>query len=139
MNFRYLPHTADAKIQAWGKTLEEAFSNAALGMFNLLIDPEEVKPAVEKQVRVAAKRKESLLYDFLGELLFFLDADKFILHSIEDMHIHKVKNGFLLSCVAKGDVHTHYEVRGNIKSITYSEMVIEEGKDKVLVQFVPDL
>ena len=29
--FRYLSHTADAKFQAFGASLEEAFSNAALG------------------------------------------------------------------------------------------------------------
>ena len=49
MNFEYLDHTADVQLHAWGATLEEAFQNCALAMFNY----------EEKQ-----KRESQILADF---------------------------------------------------------------------------
>ena len=34
--FKYLEHTADAKFQAFGRTLEEAFANAVLATASLI-------------------------------------------------------------------------------------------------------
>ena len=36
MKFKFLPHTADLKFQAWGKTLDEAFGNSANALFKAL-------------------------------------------------------------------------------------------------------
>jgi len=36
--YRILPHTADAKFQAFGASLEEAFANAALATASLMWD-----------------------------------------------------------------------------------------------------
>ena len=47
--YEYLEHTADVKFLAYGKTLEEVFENAALAMFNVMID-------TEKDFRRAGKR-----------------------------------------------------------------------------------
>ena len=44
MKFKYLEHTADCKFQAFGKTLEEAFTNSALAMSNVMHPPEKIKP-----------------------------------------------------------------------------------------------
>ena len=38
MKFKYLSHTSEAKFQAFGKSIEEAFSNVALALFNMLTD-----------------------------------------------------------------------------------------------------
>jgi len=48
--YRFLEHTADAKFQAFGKTLEEAFSNAALATASLMWDWEEIEQNVEHRV-----------------------------------------------------------------------------------------
>ena len=34
--YEFLPHTADVKFLAYGKTLEEAFQNAALATFQVM-------------------------------------------------------------------------------------------------------
>ena len=51
--FKYLQHTADAKFQAFGKTLEEAFCNAALAMVSLMWDPEKIEALFEIKLCVS--------------------------------------------------------------------------------------
>ena len=43
VKFKFLEHTADAKFQAYGKNMEEAFSNAALAMFSIITDTKKIK------------------------------------------------------------------------------------------------
>jgi SHS2 domain-containing protein len=53
--FEFLEHTADVYIAAYGKSLEEAFENAALAMFEVMTDTEKVSPDMENSVEVEAE------------------------------------------------------------------------------------
>ncbi|MFH1505630.1 MAG: archease [archaeon] len=139
MKYKYLDHTADAKFQAFGKNLEEAFENAALAAFNIIVKTEDVKPEVVQAIKVSAKKKESLLYDFLEELFFLLDTEGFVLNKIEGLKIEERDDAFHLHAKAWGDSYKNYEVSGNLKSVTYNDMFIKEEKGKVTVQVVIDL
>ena len=46
--YEYLEHTADIKFLAYGETVEEVFENAALAMFNVIIDTEKVSGETER-------------------------------------------------------------------------------------------
>ncbi|MBN2458777.1 archease [Candidatus Woesearchaeota archaeon] len=138
MKYKYLKHTADLKVRAFGKTLEEAFANAAIGGFDFLTPTSNIKKRIEKNISVSAKRVESLLYDFIEELLFLLDTEGFMISEFKDMRIKEDKEegdgdgdkSFSLQCIALGDHYKNYEVKGDIKAITYSEMSIRKEKDK---------
>ncbi|MBN2422729.1 archease [Candidatus Woesearchaeota archaeon] len=137
--FRYLPHTADAKFRAFGSSLEEAFVNSALAMFNIICNTDSVKPEMKKIIRISAKKKESLLYDFLEELLFLLDTEGFLLNKTEKLKITEKDNEFSLGCTVYGDNYKKYKVKGNIKSITYNDMFIKEDNNEFMIQAVVDL
>ncbi|MBW3000528.1 archease [Candidatus Woesearchaeota archaeon] len=155
MRYEYLNHTADLKIRAYGKTLEEAFANVAIAGFGFLTDTKKIKKKIEKKISISTNRLESLLYDFLEQLLFMLDTDGFITAEIKDMKITEEKTSeysskmnitedkknkkFSLQCFALGDNYQNYEVKGNIKSVTYSEMKIEKTKDGLIVEVVLDI
>ena len=47
MKFKYLPHTADIKFQAFGKTLDQAFENAALATFQAMYE-NKIKEKIKK-------------------------------------------------------------------------------------------
>ncbi len=40
--FEYLEHTADVYIRAYGKTMEEAYANSALAMFEVMTDTDKI-------------------------------------------------------------------------------------------------
>ena len=50
--FRFLDHTSDAKFQAYGRTLEEAFANAAHGLFSIIADLRTVKEIESRRLEL---------------------------------------------------------------------------------------
>jgi SHS2 domain-containing protein len=50
--FKFFEHTADVEFEAYGKTLEEAFENAALAMFSVMTDTIKVKPKTKKEFEI---------------------------------------------------------------------------------------
>src|SRR3989338_8856201 len=85
--YEFLPHTADTRIRAYGKTLEEAFINCALATTDTITDHKKIKAAVEKKIKVKSENKESLLYDFLEQFLILLDSEGFLLNSVKKLEI----------------------------------------------------
>ncbi|MBN1793202.1 archease [Candidatus Woesearchaeota archaeon] len=123
----YVDHTADLKVKAWGNTLEKAFENAALGGMDFITDTSKVERKLKKKITISSKRPESLLYDFLEELLFLIDTEGFIFAEAKEMRIAKNQDGdYEVWCTALGDSYKGYERKGDIKAVTYSDMEISE-------------
>lgn len=137
--YTFLPHTADVKFLAYGKTLDEAFSHAALATFATMTDITKVKAKKKKKVSVKAKSKETLLYDFIQELLFFVDTEGFLLAQVESLRITETTKGLSLLAVVLGDSGDQYEIITQIKSSTYNDMFIKEEKTCVTIQMVLDI
>ena len=77
--FEILDHTADVGLVAWGETKEEVFANAALGMFSLICNVEEVNGGFATQVEVEGSDYEDLLVTWLNELLYLFEAEEVLL------------------------------------------------------------
>jgi len=133
MQFEFLPHTADAKFRAYGKTLEEKFANAALAMFSIIVNTKEIEPKMKKQIKIEAADEKSLLYNWLEELLFLVDTEEFMLNNIEKIKIEK-REKFILEATVVGDKYKEkYEILGGIKAATYNEMEITDKYVQVVV------
>ncbi|MDP2939700.1 MAG: archease [Candidatus Omnitrophota bacterium] len=140
MKYKFLKHTADAKFQAFGKDLEESFSNAAIAMFEIIIKTKNIEKNITKKIEVKAENKENLLYKWLEELLFLLDTEFFVLNSIKNMKIKKEGKKYILKSEITGDTYKEkYERHGAVKAVTYEEMFIKELKGKVTVQVILDI
>ncbi|MCM2324843.1 MAG: archease [Candidatus Woesearchaeota archaeon] len=134
--FRYHNHTADVLIEAEGKYIEEAFSEAAIGMFNLLTDITKITAEKPISINVKAETLEKLLFDFLDELIFLMDTEQMIFSKFEDM---KITEDFTLECTAIGDTASKYETHGDIKAPTYNQMSIEKTTESYRIRFVVDI
>ena len=64
--YEYLEHTADAKFRAYGTTLEEAFQNAAVAMFNVMIDTGIISDEVSEKIELTSADLDGLVVDWLG-------------------------------------------------------------------------
>ncbi len=76
--FEVIEHTADVGIIAYGRSLEELFANAAIGMMSFLIDLASVRLVQQRTVTADADDREGLLIAWLNELLVLLNADGFV-------------------------------------------------------------
>ena len=72
--FEILEHTADIGFRAWGRTREEMFENAALALESVAVDVEEVEPRTPYPIAATGEDEESLLVNWLSEVLFYLDG-----------------------------------------------------------------
>lgn len=88
--YEYLEHTADAKFRAYGSTLEEVFENAALAMFNVMIDTEKVSVKTAKEICLSSPDLESLLVDWLSELLYTFEVDEVVFRKFHVEGIRKL-------------------------------------------------
>ena len=136
MKFKFLEHTADIKFQAFGDTIEEVFENSALAMFNTMHDG-KIKSKKSFKIKVKGKDFESLLYNFLEELLFLFDSKCFFLAKVEKIEIDGKK--FKLEAKVFGDDAKNYEIHLDIKAITYNEMFVQKVKNKWVAQVVLDV
>jgi len=135
-----LPHTADGKFRAWGRTLEEAFANAALATASLMWDWEKVEPKLSQAVRLEGRDREQLLVKFLGEIIFLFETRKFLLASVDGLEIRDVPDGFFLEAEFRGDtLSDRRDIHGDVKAVTYSEMKIDEERGGVVLQVVVDM
>ena len=136
MKYKYLDHTADAKFIAFGRDIDEVFVNSALAMFNILGKTSDVKVTKKVKLNLKAKNYERLLYNFLEELLFLLETENLFLQGVKDLKIGK---DFVLSCVAEGDDLKNYDLEGDIKAVTQSEMEIKKANKGYQATVVLDI
>ena len=136
--YEFLPHTADVKFRAYGSTMAEAFSNAALALREIVTE-DKVKGKIEKVISVESEDEKALLYDFLEQFLILLDSEDFLLGSVEELKIKKNEK-FKLNAVVKGDTDLKkYKTETHIKAVTYQEMEIKKEKDRYMLQVILDL
>ncbi|MBI2550597.1 archease [Candidatus Woesearchaeota archaeon] len=138
--YEYLPHTADVKFRAYGKTLEEAFANAAIAMFNVMVDTTKVEGKVTKKITAEGMDLPSLLQNFLEQFIILLDTDNFFLSKIKKIEIKKSSSKYFLNAVAAGDEAKNYETIGpQVKACTYNSMFVKQEGKQWVVQVVVDI
>jgi len=137
--YEFLAHTADAKFQAFGHTLEEAFGNAALATASIMWDWEKVEKKTKRKVKVKGKDLKQLLCSFLEEIIYLLDSELFLLSSVDRVKIGKRGSRYYLEAIFEGDKYTDkYKIFGDVKAVTYNEMEIHENQP-VNLQVVVDV
>lgn len=139
MKFKYFDHTADAMFESYGSTMEEAYENAALAMFNLITDVSKVKAKKRVEIEIKADTPEKLLFDFFDELLFNLDTKHIIFSKFENLEIIIKGRDYILKCKAFGDLASEYERHGDIKAPTYNEMSVKKTKEGFVIRAVVDI
>jgi len=139
--FEWVEHPSDIGFRAYGKDLSEAFENAALAFFEVMIDTSKVRSRKEVKVELEAEDEKALLYDWLERFLYMRDADELVMSKFKVEELKRSKGGFKIVARAWGEKFDpkKHEPKVAIKAVTYHMMEIKCGKDKCSVQAVVDI
>ncbi|MDX1813937.1 MAG: archease [Candidatus Bathyarchaeia archaeon] len=141
LKFEFLEHTADVYIAAHGKTMKEAFENAALAMFEVMTDTDKVSPDVEDSVEIEAEDDFALLYSWLEALLVKFETKNMLYSNFKISSIDETSDGFRIKATLWGekfDPEKHTQKVG-VKAVTYHRMEIIKEIDKVTLEFILDI
>lgn len=139
--FRFLEHTADAYIEAYGTNLEEAFENAAVAMTDVMIQLETVDPTNEETFMVKAQDEPALLYSWLEELLLEFELNGKLYSRFDVSGIEETSEGFKLRAKAWGENYDSkkHPSKVGIKAATYHQMEILKEPKFVTLRFILDI
>ena len=76
-------HTADRALRVWGAGLPDLFIGAARGMAGLMADLTDLVAVEWREIHLEAWDRESLLVDWLNELLFLAETERLIFVEFE--------------------------------------------------------
>ncbi|BDC19358.1 archease [Acidianus sp. HS-5] len=136
--FEFFDNTADVGIRAYGETLEEAFENSALAVFEVMTDTSKVDPREERKISIDGTDLENLLYRWIESLLVFYDSELMLFSKFK---VKIDQNNMRLEGEAWGEKFNEekHERRTLVKAMTYSLMSINKQGNMYEITFVVDI
>lgn len=122
--FELLNHTADAGLQAWGKSEEEMFKNAALGMFSIMTNLKNVEVRESLDLEVEAENKEELLAAWLKELLYQSAAKQVLFKEFYFEYLNETR--LRVICYGERINPKKHRLKTEIKAVTYHQLKIKQ-------------
>ncbi len=122
--YRYLEidHTADRAMQVWGDRLPDLFVGAARGMYSLMADLNGLVATQWQEVRLEALDRESLLVDWLNELLYLTETEGTV---FVDWQIESLTDHIL---VARAGGAPAEVTKAHIKAATFHDLALVEDE-----------
>lgn len=139
MPYRFLGDiaTADVAFEAWGATREELFAACAAALLRTMVaKPEEVQHRQEIAISLEHGELDLLLFDFLGELVFYKDARRLLLHA-DNVRINDAEGAFRLEALTWGEEidPQRHKLLVDVKAVTLHrlQVVCEAGAWKATI------
>ena len=139
--FEFLEHTADVYIRAYGKTMEEAYENSALAMFEVMTDTDKIAQTKQENLGVEAEDQYALLYNWLEALLVKFETEGMLFSKFEITDWKETEENFRFKAKVWGekfDAQKHPQKVG-VKAVTYHRMMIIREKDSAVLEFILDI
>lgn len=137
---KFLDHTADVFFVAKADTLPALFNECALAVEETMVEVTKVKLKDKVKILGESDKVESLLFDFLDELLFFKDYRQLVFSKF-DIDIKESSGKYSLVCQAQGEKidFSRHEPKVDVKAITMHEFKVEKVKDAWKAQVLIDI
>lgn len=126
MEYRVIEHTADTGVEVRASTLHELFEGAAVALLSVLTDPSKVRDVVRKDVSLDAGDLDELMFVWLNELIYIVNAEAFLFSrfevDIEETSLHGRMWGEEI------DAGRH-DLLLDVKAATYHELEVRQSAD----------
>jgi SHS2 domain-containing protein len=137
MQFELLEHPADIGFRAYGGSREELFANCAIALVCIIFDPRDVSLVQQWQLEADGADEESLLVNWLNEVLYFVDTKQtaFGSFAVSFPETNRVR------CIASGEQldSEKHPVRLSVKAVTYHQLKVSRSQDGWLAEVYVDV
>ncbi len=116
--WKSIDHTADLSLHIWADDLTDLFVTSARGMFSLMVDLRTVQPERALEVVLDGLDVETLLVDWLNELLYLNEVESCACVRFEFADITPVS----LRVVAWGGKISEYQ--SYVKAATFHNLAV---------------
>ena len=143
MPYRFLEDIAiaDVAFEASGKSREELFIAAADALTNVMVADLETIRAVEKvEFKLENEDLDMLLFNFLGELIFYKDA-RLLLLRVTSVKFSRADALFVLTAEACGEIldPARHPLIVDVKAVTLHRFKLEKTDDRWCAEVVLDI
>jgi SHS2 domain-containing protein len=137
MAFKYLEHPADIGFLAISASLEELFAVCGEALVALILDPSGVVADRTWTIEAEGDDQESLLVNWLNEVLFLIETRRLIFRSFSVAFPHPGR----VTCEAAGELRdpARHSVRTAVKAVTYHQLGIEKTDSQWLAEVFVDV
>jgi len=125
--YELIDHTADIGAKAYGKTLSEAFENAAKAMFGIITDNSEIESVGQYNIELKAPDFEQLLVDWLSDLLF-LNSAKNLVFGFFKVEINEKEKKLSAKVFGEKFNISKHKIGAEIKAVTYHMLEVKRKK-----------
>lgn len=134
-----LDHTADIQLHAWGYDLGMAFENAALAMFDYMVELPAMTVRETRRIEAKGHDLDSLFFSFMDEWLYKFNTEMFV---AKQVFISKFdRTNFIIKAEGRGELFdkSQHPSGTEIKAITYSNMQMHETDARADVYIIVDI
>lgn len=124
--FQILEHTADMGFRASAKDLPELFETAACALMDIAMDTTNVIPRESMELTAEGESLESLLVNWLSEVLYRLDGEGLALSHFKVREL--TPNRVVAEASGEHRDSARHEAKLVIKGVTYHQLRIEHNK-----------
>ena len=114
--------TSDVLFEAYGKTKQELFANAASALFSVICKINKIKPAKVKIIKVKGANLKELLFNWLQELIVLVDTEQLFFSRFA---IEKINDKSLRAKIY-GEPITPEKGETVVKAVTYYRFNVTE-------------
>lgn len=130
--FAEIEHTADWELHVWGPDMAALLEQAAFGMYMLSQTRLIETPRLRREFEIMYQDDESLVVDFLAELLFYAEGEGIAFDAFQ-IEIRES------SCRFQASGASILEQTKEIKAVTYHGMVVRHTERGLDVNIVFDV
>ena len=135
MSFEEISHTADVKIRAHAPTLEALFSETFKALMQVMYGNNRAG-GILREIRIESSDNESLLADFLSEVLFVSEVESLVFSdaciSIDDLCLTAELTGEPFDPV-------RHSGGSEVKGISYSGLAITHEANGYMLDIIFDV
>ena len=137
MEFELLEHPADIGFRAYGASVQELFANCARALVSINIDPSNIHFAQHFSVSADGSDYESLLVNWLNEVLYYVDGKCLALRAFDISRLTETH----IECIATAEARDpqKHPPRLVVKAVTYHQLQVQRTENGWIAEVYVDV